>query len=197
MGKAKIISGDGYDVTQCYELNLNTIEGDSGIGLYTSKKTNWEVPDSCKWTPETKDLDNLNRFITQLESILIDTTLFTNKHFEGETEEKSTMFFFKIHHPDSDLGPTKCVAFAQKFLVVAYVNPHGNWILMCVLHNNSNCYGNYKILALTDINQNGTPEIIFNENTGEAWFDKILSIYNYNNLNEWEINAVSVGGATL
>lgn len=69
-GKATLSGGEGYDVTQCYELSFDVTEGSPGVGLYVSE--GWRPPTtSVRWEPTEPQRQALARFIVDAEKLLL------------------------------------------------------------------------------------------------------------------------------
>lgn len=198
VGKSKVIGGDGYDHTQCYELQLKTIEGNDGTGLYTSKDIDWELNDDQIWTPTKNEKEKLNDFILDLDKLVIDD----KKPNYIDTLTTGKVIYFKITQPQGDDGHgiplTKCVVFGKRYLMIAYINSQGEWTLAHIENEYTNDYFKlYTPITLIDINKDGIPEIIFQDSLGNAFWDKILKIQNNETIDSWKIEATSVEGATL
>ena len=110
--------------------------------------------------------------------------------------------FFKIPASENEdqnhLSNTKCVVYGKRYLIIAYLSSQNEWILAHIENEYTNDY--YKLFtpkALIDIDQDGIPEIIFNDSLGHAIWDKILKINNIETIDSWEVKANSIGGATI
>jgi hypothetical protein len=198
VGKSKVISGDGYDHTQCYELQLKTIDGSDGTGLYASKDIDWELDNEQIWSPNQVEKAKLDNYILDLDKLVIDD----KKPNYVDTLTKGKMIFFRIAHQQSEdennIPLTKCVVFGKRYLMIAYLNSQEEWTLAHIENEYTNDY--YKLytpIALIDINKDGIPEIIFQDSLGHVFWDKILRIQNKETIDSWKIEAISVEGATI
>ncbi len=197
VGTSKVVSKDFYDVTKCYELELKTTNGIDGIGFYTSKNVNWEVDSSQLWLPSQEEKTKLNTFLIKMDKLVIDSS---KPNYVDTLEGKS--IFFKIPESENEdqnhLSNTRCVVFGKRYLIIAYLNGQNEWTLAHIENEYTNNY--YKLFtpkALIDIDQNGIPEIIYQDSLGHAFWDKILKINSMETIDSWKVEAISIGGATI
>lgn len=185
VGKSIIKSGDGYDVTNCYELEMKTIEGQNGIGLYISKKADFSISNTSIWKPKENEILSFDKFIN-------DFSKFTK--VSKIDSVKSETIFFKTTLALENEDTLKFAVCGGQILTIAYLSKSNNWVISYLDNSNSlSEFINFKPFALLDINKDGIPEIFYQENLGHIYWDKILQFENRN----WTVKAISVGGAKI
>lgn len=198
VGISKVKHGDGYDHTQCFELQLQTTNGKDGVGLYVSKQIDWEVDSSQIWRPTKVEMHKLQDFLLNLNKLVIDD----NKPNYTDTSSVGKFIFFKITHglgnDEINIPNTKCVVYGKRYLIIAYLNSQNEWTLAHIENEYSNDYLKlFTPIALVDIDKDGIPEIVFQDSLGHIFWDKILRIGNKETIDSWQIEAISVAGATI
>lgn len=198
VGTSKIIGSHFYDVTQCREYELQTIDGVDGTGLYTSKKINWEMDSSWFWEPTGQELNSLMNFKASLSSLVLDSQRINSQ----PDQIKEMTVFFKVSPIDENNIEcslrTKCVVLGCEYFFIAYLTGSGEWKLAHLENTYSNSeYCKYEPIAVVDIGKNGLPEIIFQHSLGHAFWDRIIRLDNIQTMESWKIEASSVGGALL
>jgi hypothetical protein len=196
-GVARVTGGEGYDVTQCYELDLAMVSGVSGVGLFASEKGNWKPPtQSARWEPTQHELDSLERMVGGLEA------LFEKPRWESQRESKppkssalrERMLSFAIGPaPERGDRVERFVAVGGRALIIARLDDKEGWKLSHVdLSFALDAVESIFPLAAFDVDGDGVPEFIYHWNAGDSWADAILRFDDHG----WTLVAESVGGST-
>ena len=197
VGASKVVGKSYYDVTNCYELQLETVSGKDGIGLFTSKEVHWSLDSSQIWAPSNLEKIELDSFVKKLDKLVIDTA----KLNYAKSEIKHSIFFkipINENEDENYLSNTKCVVFGNTYLAIAFINSQGKWTLAHLENEYTN--SSFKIftpVAILDIDKDGIPEIIYKDSLGHVYWDAILQIKNKETINSWHVIAKSIGGATI
>jgi hypothetical protein len=64
-GEVRIAGGEGYDVTQCYELEFAATSGSLGVGLFVEASSGWRPPPPATWTPAAAEFQDSCRLVNQ------------------------------------------------------------------------------------------------------------------------------------
>ena len=194
VGAAEVSGGEGYDLTQCFELSLRTVEGAPGVGLYVS--TGWTSPASARWLPSDEDRASLGALVSHAEA------LFPPADGEGEVPPLAarSMFFRAAADPREADQPTQFVVVGGRVLLVAS-KPEGGSLRVSYLDTGMLNAGwapadAYRPIAVFDMDKDGWPEIVFHESDGSSWADVILRMQSDSTGRPWERVARSVGGST-
>lgn len=197
VGTSKVVSKSYYDITDCYELELKTESGNDGIGFYTSEEVDWAVDSAQFWTPSAEETKSLNAFINTIDALFVDTTV--NRY---PFEQNETALFFKIRQNDNEdenyFPETKCVVYGKKYLIIAYLNSDNEWKLAHIENDFTNAHSIKKTpISLLDIDDDGIPEILYEDSLGHCFNDKLLKLDNRETIGSWKVKAVSVGGGLM
>lgn len=196
-GVARVRGGEGYDVTQCYELDLAMDSGAPGVGLFVSEKSRWKTPtQSARWEPTQDALDGLERMVGDLEALL------EKPRWESQRESKTPkpsavrerMLSFAIG-PVAERGERveHFVAVGGRALIIARLDGKEGWKLSHVdLSFAMDGAESIFPLAAFDVDGDGVPEFIYHWNAGDNWADAILRFDDHG----WTLMAESVGGST-
>jgi uncharacterized protein (DUF779 family) len=194
-GRAVVSGGEGYDVTQCFELTLDVVEGDAGAGVFASE--GWRPPEtSAAFEPTRRQRDALDRFIRDAEKLLVpaDTGIVGPEQPRGEQR----VLFFQVARAPYGGGPDEVDRYAViggPFLLIARLEPNDRWIVSnLVVRVGAGAQVAYRPLVAADVDGDGIPELIVHWNAGDSWAD-VLYRLDVNGWN-WEQAAESVGGST-
>jgi hypothetical protein len=179
-GTVAIEGGEGYDVTQCYELSLKTVKGSVGAGIYVDEASGWKPPKSLEWKPSDKERASLAKLVSDLERAFVPS----EKGYKCSAADKVGLpiaqrsLFFAWKPKYGDGSTVKQVVVGGNILVVATLfEDEGRWV---VRHLDS-AYANdclpkaYRPLAAFDMNGDGVPEIVFHEDFADSWSDEIIA----------------------
>lgn len=194
VGLAEVSGGEGYDLTQCYELVLRKVEGEDGVGLFVSP--GWTSPPSAEWTPQPAERASLATLVAHADA------LFPPRMDDGPLAPIAdrTLFFQAAPNEGNPEDPTRFAVVGGRVLVVAGKTEPGAWALS---HFDSKMAETgysppdaYRPLAVVDVDGDGWPEIVFRESDGPSWGDVILRMQPDSTGRPWERVAESVGGST-
>lgn len=195
VGDAELVGGEGYDVTQCYELSFAQRRGDAGVGLYVSD--GWTSPASVEWTPEPEQRRALAGFVASAEQMLDDPSW--SAHQPGALPVEQRVIYFQVSRApwEGNRGNVDHYAVVGgRALLIVRLNDKGRWVLSYFdrRFSDSGIIRAYTPLAVVDLDGNGAPEIIFHWNAGDGWSDTIFGLDV--NGRQWEQRAESIGGST-
>jgi hypothetical protein len=202
VGHFRVAGGAGYDVTRCFELELEPVEGMDGAGIYASSEGAWVPSDSVLWEPNEPQRAAWTDFVAEVERVAT-TPLPVAPRFEDDEPlpplEQRTLFF---RCPSYDAAghdsSTPAAVAGGRVLVIARLGETGTWTLDYLDNELAQVdYGPrfaYRPLAVFDMDGDGVPEVIFHWNEGPSWGQTVLQ---RNDRGRWSEAAESIGGATL
>ena len=193
VGTAQVVGGEGYDVTQCYELELDVVKGNAGIGIFASQSGDWRpAVRSARWEPSKEETEGLMRMVGGLVSLLDKPTW----RPEGERWPppfEDRILPFQIQ-PDADRDQRggRFAAVGGRVLIIARLDG-ATWKLSYLDASIAMAGGNgVRPLAAFDIDGDAIPELIYNWDAGDSWADVVLRLDSQG----WSEAAESVGGST-
>jgi hypothetical protein len=198
VGTAVVAESEYYDATKCEESKLATVNGSSGIGLFASERGGWQPPERpARWEPPQEARESLARFVTEAEQLLLDEPIPWDGLKPLPQLEERTLYFTGIPTAYGGERSPHQVVVGGAFLLIAYENDEGRWILTYYDATFARGGGEppYLPLAVVDLDGDDIPEIIVHENAGESWSDVVLAL-DEDHL-RWEVVARSIGGATI
>jgi len=171
VGDAQISGGEGYDVTQCYELELATKKGKPGVGLYVDGP--FVAPKSAAWTPSASELASLGKTIAALEHALVENAPYSCPSAPAlrPLADRALTFSFK---DGKDVQQYAVVG--GPLLIVARLQADGRWIA----RDFSDGYPNtcmqraYEPRAVVDMNGDGVPELVVHDDLGDSFGDIVF-----------------------
>jgi len=177
-GTFSIEGGEGYDVTQCYELSLKTIKGTAGAGIYVDEASGFKSPKSLEWTPSDKERAALGKLVADLERVFVSS----EKGFMCTAADKTPLpiaqrSLYFAWKPKFHETTVKQAVVGGNVLVVASLEDDGKWVVRHLDYDfASACLPKaYRPLAVFDMNGDGTPEIVFHEDFADSWSDEIIA----------------------
>ncbi|HEY1692856.1 MAG TPA: hypothetical protein VGG39_11880 [Polyangiaceae bacterium] len=166
-GEVVVTGRDFYAYSGCDELGVRRVNGHRGAGVYVEAQAGYRAPDSRRWRPDDASIATL---VTLASARQRGITHLDPSH--GVPFSRRTFFF--------EWGPAP-----ERFAVVGGVSllvcawQGGRWT---VVHEVTPPKGRavergYRALAVTDMNGDGLPEIVFHrlEESGEWYGDATLS----------------------
>lgn len=186
VGDTVISGGEGYDVTQCYELSFETKKGKPGVGLYLDGP--FKQPKSVAWTPSDNERAALSKLVSTLEHSMVPNAPYTcGKDWPKALPINERTLFFLVEKE-------KWAVVGGPMMTVAKLQDDGRWIARDTESSWSNtCMQRaYLPRAVFDINGDGKPEIFLHNDFGDAFGDIALGFEN----GRWLEVAAAVHGST-
>ncbi len=193
VGEMEVTGGEGYDVSQCYELELTKTQGQKGVGLYL--QGDYTPPKSVIWAPKATERAALAESIVQLEKQMVPKSEYTECEAARPFAER-VLYFDKGNSNDS--VREKWAVVGGPLLVVARLQGDGKWITRYVdTFGSSSCaLRTYQPRAVFDADADGVPEIFLHYDYGDGFGDAMLGYVFTGFEGKWETAAISVGGST-
>ena len=190
IGERRLIGGEGYDATQCYELSF---DGDTSRGATLLLNGDYEAPPSVEWTPSALEMSSLVDMVSRLDGLF---PIYSGSGAPLPPVAERSMFFTRPQSSHDENSPTRWAVVGGRTLAVLSLHT-GDWRIRH-LENRLSVEGfgpasPYDPVAVFDMDGDGEPEIVFHESEGVQWNDVILeqrgSIY--------ERTIESISGATI
>lgn len=193
VGEAEIKGGEGYDVSQCYELSFTTKKGKPGVGLYLDG--GYKPPKSAAWTPSAAESTALAKLVASLESAMVPKAA-----YECGSVKALPLAERALHFSSKEPGkaPVRWAVVGGALLVVARLQDDGRWVARTVLATESDtCRPRaYRPRAVFDVTGDGRPEIFVHEDFGDAFGDVALGLDPSGTEGRWIEVATAVYGST-
>lgn len=201
-GSFEVKGSELLDVTQCREVSFTKRSGDVGAGLFVSEDSGYKPRDAMSYTPSVVEKKRLERLLLAMEEG------FVNHRPLGKLVPwaRRTMFFqFPPPKDPSWEGrvdgngkpierPKRWAVVGGPILVVAYLGRGGSWHASSVKAP-LGLMDSYLPVAVFDMNADGVPEIVYQQNDGPNFADAVMS-FNSATMT-WENAVESPGGAAL
>lgn len=196
VGEAEIAGGEGYDVSQCYELSMQKKKGSMGVGLYVDG--DYKAPPSAAFAPTEVEKASLAKMIGSLEAATVPNPAWEcGKMPAAEPFAKRTIYF---HVPASDGAgaPSRWAVVGGSILVLARLQGDGKWVARHVdAFGADGCQHRvYQPRAAFDVDGDGDPEVFVHYDYGDGFGDIVLGRSHMGFEGKWELRAESVGGST-
>ncbi|MFV8756032.1 hypothetical protein ACNOYE_36230 [Nannocystaceae bacterium ST9] len=168
VGEFELRGGEGYPVTNCYELDFTPLAGELGTGLLVAGP--YREPDTARWDPDAKQLARL-----QVEVDAIDA-IFEHQGAPAPLAER-VLPFWRSDWSGTDAS-REWVAVGGRWLGLFSLEPDGSWRLRQLdaslatdrfLPDDAQ-----RPLAAIDLDGDGDPELIVHEHAGPSWSDVLL-----------------------
>jgi hypothetical protein len=184
VGDTIISGGEGYDVTQCYELSFDTKKGKPGVGLYLDGP--YKQPKSVAWTPSDNERASLSKLVATLEHSMVPTAPYTCTPEKPLPFAERSLFF--------TVDKERWAVVGGSMLTIARLQDDGRWIAKETDATTSNTCMPRAFLprAVFDINADGQPEIFVHQDFGDCFGDIALGL----SANRWLEVAAAVHGST-
>lgn len=197
-GEVTVSGGEGYDASQCYELELTARSGTTGVGLFV--RGAWAPAASAAWDAPPAARRGFEALLGQMDQLAVEPSADSTGSRELPTDQRA--MYFRIATNDTPDGSTAWDDYAVgggRLLVVAY-RSRDRWVLAHVERDVSGgsfvSRDAYRPFAVLDIDGDGFPEIFVHlkEGGGEFYGDVVLGTDVRRGA--WQQVAVSVGGST-
>jgi hypothetical protein len=197
VGEAEITGGEGYDVTQCYELELSTRKGAPGVGLFVSG--DYAPPKSVEWTPTDVDRGALAKLISGVEVATVPTPPIPCSAKAGPLPlAKRALFFTLPKLQDDDGKPSRWAVVGGPVVTVARLQKDGRWVARYIdAFGSDGCLPRaYEPRAVFDADGDGRPEIFLHQDFGDGFGDVVLGLDPLGFEGAWRTVAKGVHGST-
>jgi hypothetical protein len=150
VGEATVARRDFYDVSRCYELEMRRVRGRAGAGLYVDARSGYRRPQAAALRPDAASRASLERAASR-----------------GPLASRALFFSWR---PSRE---RYAVVGGASLLVFAWRG--GAWTLE---HEERGPGLSYAAFAVTDMDGDGRPEVVFHtaEGGGEFYGDATLSL---------------------
>ncbi len=189
VGHAVTSGGEGYAVTQSYELALTITDGTSGAGLYVSEDSPWTATPSAEWAPSAAQRELYQRFLGRFSRLFRE-----QRASNSEEDRRSTMFFRASSGSNQAFF---AVTAGRSLMISRFDATRSQWGIV-TLHTaqaRSASGNSFALEAVFDADHDGWPEIFVHHDEHDAfWNDAIFSTHNEGN--SWAIEIASFGGST-
>jgi len=205
VGEARVKDGKLYDITKCFELELEIIKGDKGAGLFTDIHGQYRPQPSPEWKPSKEQQEQFAEFIKNAQVLAVPGQSSGFSEGNPPTSLDGPPFFFKYSYKTAK-GDDHSFLFGVAggpVLVVAWLDDNGRWIINHIENNQTNLDAapniQYLPIAVFDMNEDGSPEIIAYWKGDVSWAQIILKqLLPYGEPpGSWVRVAESVRGSTL
>lgn len=189
VGHAVTSGGEGYAVTQSYELALTVTDGTSGTGLYASEDGPWTAAPSVEWAPSAAQRENYQRFLGRFSRLFHEQPASNT-----EADRRSTMFFRASRGSDQTFF---AVTAGRSLMISRFDATRSQWgiVMLHTAQARSASINVFALEAVFDMDHDGWPEIIVHHDEHDAfWNDAIYSTHDQGN--SWAIELSSAGGST-
>lgn len=197
VGEAEVVGGAGYDVTQCYELELEMRSGAAGVGVFVAADDGWQSPPSIAWAPSVGQRASLARTVAQIEGLLGAQASWAKHGPPMSPVEARTLYFEVPRHGEKGEvdGVERYAAVGGRALMVLRMEGE-RWALSYLDQRFSRVGVNraYRPLAAFDLDGDGMPEVLYHEDAGDGWSDVVIG--REPGWDHWQRRAESVGGST-
>ena len=193
-GDATIDGGEGYDVTQCYELSFH--ETNKGVGLFVDGP--YKAPKSLAWTPSDGERAALAKVVATLEHTMVPTAPYACGPKKALPLAERSLYFTTKDLDGSNSLPVKWVVVGGPLMVIARLQADGRWIARDVdaFATNTCQTGAYQPRAVFDLNGDGSPELFIHQDFGDSFGDIALGLNGLGFEGRWVEVAAAVHGST-
>lgn len=202
VGRARITGGEGYDVTACFELTFEVVEGVEGVGLYASSAGALRSLPAPAMQAIEAEAAALEAFLADAERLAALPLPVERRYQHDEPlppAAERVIYFGTPAYDAEGRTVTRLTAVAGgRILVIAHLDASGSWILEHIENELARVdYGPrfaYRPLAVLDMDGDGAMEVVYHWDEGPSWGQIVL---HQNPFDGWEPVAHGVGGATL
>lgn len=192
VGEYELYGGDGYLVTNCYELEFSRISGELGTGLLVTGPYREVAP--ARWQPSGKQLVQLELRVAEIDAI------FPTPNARPSPLPERMLAYQRGNWTGDDgrePGSREWVAVGGRWLGLFSLEADGDWRLRYLdsrmATDNFLPANAQHPLAAVDLDADGDPELIIHESWGPAWNDALLRPAGAG----YERGFESPGGATI
>jgi hypothetical protein len=199
-GTIEIDGGEGYDVSQCWELSTKVRSGNEGVGLYVD--LDWKPGKSARWVPSVERKARLATTVGTLESAMVPTSDWPCDGGEPALAFDARALFFTTKADADDKAVSHWAVVGGSILVIARLEDEGKkterWIAHHVNNDSASTCSKrvHRPLAVVDMDGDGQPEVIVHDDYGDSYGESVLGIRGFAGWAKWDEIASSVGGST-
>lgn len=189
-GDFTIDSVEHYDVTGCDEVAMKKKSGDDGAKLFVSSTT-WKSPASVELAASDAEKSALGALLDGAVKLYATAP----KTLQQGKDAFKIAYFTAPNPVDDGTHPIETWAVASgPMLVFAHVVA-GEWKLAHVSPPWDRDYSvdRYRLVSVFDMDGDGSPEVIVNENNLDSWNEEVFSLVEPSG---WSVVVVSPGGST-
>lgn len=196
VGEAELTGGEGYDVTQCYELDFTKKKGAPGVGLYVDG--DYKAPPSVAWTPNEAEKTSLAKMVASLETAMVPNAIWDCGKIPAAEPFAKRSLFFTVPTDNGNGTPVKWAVVGGPLLVLARLQGDGKWVARHVdAFGADGCqHRAYVPRAAFDVDGDGDPEVFVHYDFGDGFGDIMLGRSHMGFEGKWQLLAESVGGST-
>ncbi len=199
-GDAVIAGGEGYDVTQCYELMFRATRGSLGTGLFFSGA--YTPAPSPEWKPTATELASLERIVKNLEQTMLATKPSSGActvHAKPTKLASRTLFFRSRSSYTSvtEHGDTQWAVVGGQLRMFARLDGT-KWTVRTVHAQEAEACNamTHTPRAAFDMNGDGSVEVIMHVDDGDSFGDVVMGQVQHRIDDKWEVVSGGVGGST-
>jgi hypothetical protein len=190
VGVAVSAGGRSNEATQCYESDLEVLEGARGA-IYATP--DFPGSPSFEWTPTRPEQDSLRELVAHADALL------ASENGEPPLELPARARFFTAPPDTSESATAHFAVVGGRALLIGRLTVSGRWVVSyldaAMAAAGFASSDAYLPIAILDMTGDGYPEIVFRENAGPTWGDAVL--HKSSATTVWEQAAVSPGGSTI
>ena len=188
VGEFELRGGDGYPVTNCYELDFQAIAGELGTGLLVTGP--YRAPEPARWQPDANQLARLEARVASLDAVFAAAD-------PARPLAERTLAYRRGGMWTDDGGSASWIAVGGRWLGLFSWESSGDWQLRYL--DASLATDEFlppdaqQPLAAFDLDGDADPELIVHQDQGPSWNDVLLRP-------DWsraELVFESPGGATI
>ncbi|MBL8685359.1 MAG: hypothetical protein JNK05_39635 [Myxococcales bacterium] len=188
-GRATTAGGEGYAVTNCYELDLALTEGTAGSGLYVNEDSPWTPPPSARFEPTAEQQTALQRMLAQYDALHV--RRFTVDG-DAQRDDRRVMYF---RTRDANGEDRSFAVIGGRSLLIARLEAR-EWRL--VFQQRSSAHAGpsaFSLVAVFDMDRDGTPEVVVHHDEFDGGWDDVIYRSDDHGAS-WGESYQSVGGST-
>lgn len=193
-GTGRVLKGEYYSVSQCVELELQTVSGTRGVDLWVAGAMNFQPAPSAEWRPTSTEQAGLAELVKTLEGAMLRGPEWQGCDTKVAALSQRVLFF---HSKEADDRVHERAVVGGPLLIIAERDPQrgGAWIATFVDTTDANAClpAQFTPKAVVDLNQDGMPEVVVHTDDGPIFGD---IAYGFRPLGDWQVVARGVPGST-
>jgi hypothetical protein len=198
VGEVTIAGGEGYDVTQCYELVVEPAP--AAPGLLVRGDAPWTAPASARWEPSDAERAGALELAAMIDRVYAPQRDLIDDEDPIRPLAERIVFFTMPGDDGHDFITTRFAAIGGRAAAIIGIDQRGEW----KLHHLDGTWSaggltsgeTYRVLAVVDMDRDGFAEVVFHRNEGPAWDQIALRCSHDSTSRYWQESAISLGGST-